>query len=125
MEWLLLLLLVVGITAFIFLKNKNEKVVATETVSHIKKYAAVRIKPHEHACNAAFDYSHRVYLASEAPLLPLNDCDKSDSCRCGYVHYDDRRNANMQRRGESITMTDVHSGRERRDETKHGRRKND
>lgn len=125
MEWLLLLLLIVGITTFVFIKNKNRNDVQPKTASHTKKYTAVRIKPHEHACNAAFDCSHRVYLAAEAPLLPLNDCDKSDSCRCGYVHYDDRRNAGLQRRGESITMTDVHSGRERRDEEKRGRRRND
>lgn len=125
MEWLLLLLLIVGITAFIFFKNTNKKVVPVEAESHKKKYKAVRIKPHQHACDAAFDCSHRVYLAAEAPLLPLNDCDKSDSCRCRYVHYDDRRNAGIQRRGESFTMTDVHSGRERRDESKRGRRKND
>jgi len=125
MEWVLLLVLVACVALFVFFKNKKQTQIHPEPVIQKKRYSAVRIMPHEHACNAAFDCSHRVYLAVEAPLLPLPDCDKADSCRCAYKHYDDRRHSGLQRRGESFTMTDVHDGRERRDETQHGRRKSD
>jgi len=125
MEWVLLLVLLVCVVLFVFLRKEKAAKVHTEPVTQQKRYAAVRIKPHDHACNAAFDCSHRVFLAVEAPLLPLNDCDKSDTCRCAYIHYDDRRHSGLQRRGECFTMADVHDGRERRDETKHGRRRTD
>jgi hypothetical protein len=124
MEWFLIIVVIIAVIAMIFISRKKQPKTAPAEEQHKKSFAAVRIKPHEHACNAAFDYSHRVYLVDEAPLLPLPDCDKAETCRCGYTHYDDRRQG-LQRRGMSFTMTDVHSKKDKRDEEKHGRRKDD
>ncbi|WP_438970122.1 hypothetical protein [Methylophaga sp.] len=123
MEWVFLLVFITGIALFVFVRKQKQ--VPPEHEVHKMNYAAVRIKPHQHACDAAFDCSHRVFLVAEAPLLPLPDCTKSESCRCGYVHYDDRRSSGLQRRGESIVMRDVFDKRERRDEERRGRRATD
>ncbi|MTI64072.1 hypothetical protein [Methylophaga sp.] len=119
-----LFILIVGVLAVYLLLIRKKKPESPVPEIHKHPYAAVRIKPHQHACNAAFDMSHRVFLVSEAPTLPLNDCNKADSCRCGYVHYDDRRNGH-DRRGESIVMRDAYSKKERRNEERQGRRKRD
>jgi len=123
MEVAVVILILVIVAAY-FLFLRRPKKVQSEPLSTRKPYAAVRIKPHEHACNAAFEMSHRTFLASEAPILPLRDCNKSESCRCGYRHYDDRRQ-DHERRGESIVMIDAYNKKERRDDEKHGRRKED
>jgi hypothetical protein len=120
----ILLLAIVAIYFLVFRRPK-EKAVEPEPLSARKPYAAVRVKPHEHACNAAFEMSHRTFLVAEAPILPLQDCNKSESCHCGYRHYDDRRQTSA-RRGESFVMRDVYTKKERREEgEKHGRRKDD
>lgn len=116
-------LLLLAIVA-IFLVLRRPKASHVKPVSTRKPYAAVRITPAEHACNAAFESAHRVYLASEAPLLPLQDCSKRESCRCGYSHYDDRR-LGSERRGGNVVMRDAYNKKERRTEEKRGRRKDD
>jgi hypothetical protein len=119
------IILLVAVVAIYFLVLRRPKVEQPEPLSARKPYAAVRVKPHEHACNAAFDMSHRTFLVAEAPILPLQDCNKSESCRCGYRHYDDRRQT-RERRGESLVMRDAYTKKERRDEgEKHGRRVDD
>lgn len=120
---MVILLLVVAAVYFLVIRKPKEKA-PPEPLVNRKPYAAVRVKPHQHACNAAFDISHRTFLVSEAPILPLPDCNKAESCRCGYVHYDDRRHG-RERRGDSIVMRDAYTKKERRDEEKHGRRKDD
>lgn len=123
MEIALFILIVCVIAVYLlFIRKKKPEPSTPEIVKH--PYTAVRIKPHQHACNAAFDMSHRVFLVSEAPKLPLNDCNKAESCRCGYVHYDDRRRG-QDRRGESIVMRDAYNKKERRDDEHQGRRKTD
>jgi hypothetical protein len=119
-----LFILIVGVLAVYLLLIRKKKPEPPTPEVHKHPYAAVRIKPHQHACNTAFDMSHRVFLVSEAPKLPLNGCDKTESCRCGYVHYDDRR-LGRDRRGESIVMRDAYSKKERRSEERQGRRKRD
>lgn len=42
------------------------------------------------ACDAAKLLQDRVFLATDAPSLPLPECDHS-SCRCRYEYLDDRR----------------------------------
>lgn len=118
----MVILLLLALVALYFILHKP-KPSHSEPV-HQHPYSAVRVKPHEHACNAAFDMSHRTFLVAEAPVLPLRDCDKTESCRCGYRHYDDRRQG-KERRGESIVMIDSYNKKERRDDVKHGRRKDD
>lgn len=119
---LVILLLLVAAAYFLFFRRPKKA--QPEPLSTRKPYAAVRVKPHEHACNAAFEMSHRTFLVAEAPILPLPDCNKSESCRCGYRHYDDRRQ-DRQRRGDSLVMRDAYTKKERRDDEMHGRRQDD
>lgn len=124
MEIAMVILLLVVAVVYVLLIRKKPPEAPSEPITHKKPYAAVRVKPHQHACNAAFDISHRVFLVAEAPMLPLNDCNKAETCRCGYVHYDDRRQSH-DRRNETIAIQKDHGSKERRHEDNHGRRKED
>lgn len=53
-------------------------------------YHAVSIKFPAHACLAAKELQGRRFLASEAPHLPLPECDAAE-CKCVFAHHDDRR----------------------------------
>ncbi|HMK86508.1 MAG TPA: hypothetical protein VK437_11170 [Steroidobacteraceae bacterium] len=50
------------------------------------------------ACSAALACKAKRFLSSEAPRLPLAECD-SPQCRCRYRHFADRR-ANARRASE-------------------------
>lgn len=117
-------LLLLAIVA-VFLLFRRPKTAYVKSVSRRKPFAAVRINPAEHACNASFELSLRVFLASEAPLLPLQDCSKRENCRCGYTHYDDRRVSSSERRGDNVVMRDAYNKKERRTDDTRGRRKDD
>ena len=54
-------------------------------------YHAVSIRCGKNACQAAQDKLGQRHLSAEAPLLPLDQCDRTDQCDCRYEHYDDRR----------------------------------
>jgi len=53
-------------------------------------YHAVSIQIGYGACQEARDCAGKRFLSAEAPTLPLGGCDAA-SCRCRYVHHDDRR----------------------------------
>jgi hypothetical protein len=53
-------------------------------------YHAVVIAAPANACAAAQACKGKRYLSTEAPRLPLADCN-SRRCECKYRHYDDRR----------------------------------
>lgn len=42
------------------------------------------------SCKTAGDMADRIYLAKDAPPLPLENCTEK-SCRCKYEFLDDRR----------------------------------
>lgn len=44
-------------------------------------------------CGAARAIGGQRFLSDEAPLLPLEGCDRRDQCSCRYRHYSDRRTA--------------------------------
>jgi hypothetical protein len=54
------------------------------------EYHAVAIRIQPYACDAARQLEGRRFLASDAPRLPLPDCDR-DRCDCRFQHYADRR----------------------------------
>jgi len=60
------------------------------------RYAAVTIYPCLEACPAAWKLQDVRYVSSEAPTLPLTDCDQA-TCKCRYRKYDDRRDAEDRR----------------------------
>lgn len=54
------------------------------------RWRSVRIRPGLIACQQVVDLNSQVFLAREAPELPLPSCGEHD-CRCHYVFLDDRR----------------------------------
>jgi hypothetical protein len=57
----------------------------------IAAFHAVVIRCTAASCAAAKNLQGEPYLAVEAPLLPLANCDRSTRCKCSYQHRDDRR----------------------------------
>ena len=57
----------------------------------VSPFHAVEIRCTKNACQAAKDTRGERYLSAEAPLLPLDQCDRPDRCQCRYQHYKDRR----------------------------------
>ena len=53
-------------------------------------YHAVSLKFLPSACDAAKAMEGERYLSTEAPNIPLPECDAS-KCKCRYVHHKDRR----------------------------------
>lgn len=53
-------------------------------------YAAVSVDPGRQACRAAKKLEGERFLSTEAPSLPLADCDES-TCGCHYRKHEDRR----------------------------------
>jgi hypothetical protein len=56
------------------------------------RWHAVAIVPGATHCQAAEAAKGRRFLSSQAPILPLRDCDIA-SCSCKYRHHEDRRGA--------------------------------
>jgi hypothetical protein len=73
------------------------------------------------ACHAARACKGKRYLSSEAPKLPLADCNAS-ICACRYRHFDDRR-AGARRAEEAGPDAKRRPASDRR--TKKGRRAED
>lgn len=56
-----------------------------------KKYTSVELISRPDArCEAVQQLAGKRFLAQEAPLFPLRDCDQAD-CGCTYRRYPDRR----------------------------------
>lgn len=64
-------------------------------------------------CAAAKTTAGRRFLATEAPLLPLTDCDRRDQCQCRYRHFPDRRKG-PRRRVEGAPPNEKVTGTEER-----------
>lgn len=60
------------------------------------RWRSVRIRPGLICCEHATAMSEQIYLAKEAPHLPLPECTESD-CRCHYLFLDDRRSGEDRR----------------------------
>lgn len=69
----------------------DEKSERDEKTSDSQYHAVSLILP-SNACDAAKALNGKRFLASEAPIFPVDRCDVS-SCSCGYQHYDDRRDS--------------------------------
>ena len=67
------------------------------------KFHAVSIRLGSNACTAAKEMQGERFLASEAPQMPLPDCDVTD-CQCRFAHYKDRRTKDDRRNPYSGTM---------------------
>jgi hypothetical protein len=77
---------------------------------NVTLYHAVAIRCEKTPCQAAQDNQTERYLSAEAPLLPLDQCDRPDQCNCRYQHYEDRRGG-PRRRSEQGLPGDTDSER--------------
>lgn len=60
----------------------------------INAYQAVSVITCARACRAAVELGETRILAKRAPVLPLAQCDRPQSCSCRFKKYEDRRTAN-------------------------------
>jgi len=67
----------------------------------------------EYTCTAAAALRGKRFLSSEAPALPLSNCQAPGRCACHFRHHADRRNEQRRARDNDIPDT-VYSGPERR-----------
>lgn len=86
-------------------------------------YHAVSIYCGKNACQAAQDKLGERTLSAEAPLLPLDICDRPDHCECRYRHFDDRRSGPRRRSEDGLQEQSDSEQEERRHAT--GRRADD
>lgn len=63
-----------------------------------KAFHGVCLKPGLDACDAVLSAINQRYLSSEAPALPLSNCDRP-RCTCTYGHHADRRDNEDRRSG--------------------------
>lgn len=86
------------------------------------RWHAVTILPGATHCQAAEAARGRRFLSTEAPFLPLRECDAA-ACTCKYRHYQDRRGS--PRRSEEVRAGGLRSrdGVDRRNSR--GRRETD
>ncbi len=108
-------------------KAASRKVRSKRTSAPVRRhpYQSVSVRPGQSACEAVGKMKGQRFLASEAPLFPLTDCG-SAACSCKYVHHQDRRDNDGDRRLPVSLNTElyVHAGnRERRQRS--GRRATD
>ena len=89
------------------------------------KYRGVRVVAKGiNPCGAVRAIAEKRFLSSEAPILPLPDCD-SDECRCVYKRFDDRRVDARRMMDFGYSTASQFVVDEQRSPTSSGRRKDD
>lgn len=120
MEFFVFLFIVGALIFYLTAVPKTPKIYALDNY----RYPAVKIRPCKNACQAATQTSQIVFLALQAPKLPLNACDRIADCDCQFRHFADRRQQEDRRDGDYM-MHDVLQHRERRAVKRVGRRVSD
>jgi hypothetical protein len=59
--------------------------------SRRRSFKGAAINPCENSCEASRALAGKRFLVEHAPRLPLEGCDKIDTCACKYHNYPDRR----------------------------------
>lgn len=77
-------------SAGVSLARKNFSDKSLQSTASSTRWKAVRIKAGLMCCQKAEKLRGRIFLISEAPVLPLINCN-SNNCQCGYSYLDDRR----------------------------------
>ena len=81
---------------------------------NVTPFHAVAIFCGKTPCQSAKDNQKKRYLSAEAPLLPLDQCDRPDQCQCRYKHYEDRRAGPRRRIEQGLPGTTDAEREERR-----------
>ena len=74
----------------------SAKVEAGSKTSEITAWRSVKIRPGLVSCARVKNMVNQIYLASEAPALPIGLCTEKE-CQCRYIRLDDRRNSENRR----------------------------
>lgn len=87
-------------------------------------FHCVEVHHHTHGCEAVKKSHGKRFLSAQAPILPLEGCDKAH-CDCDYIHHADRRVE--LRRNDTGIQHELYgqNGESEHREEHHGRRKND
>ncbi len=98
---------------------------AASSAAQGSKYHAVSVKCGAGACEQALALENRRFLSGQMGQLPLEGCTAAD-CRCKFVHYPDRRDAEGDKRAPTALRSELYaaSGKPER-RTRAGRRKSD
>lgn len=105
--------------------SKTAKVARSTAPQSSNRFRAVSLQCDTGACDAALALGNKRFLPADLGPLPLADCN-SPKCNCTYVHHDDRRSAEGDKRAPSALSTDLYhtSGKPER-RTRKGRRESD
>jgi len=81
---------------FIFGKTGDKKALGIKRgpkrkISERSAFQAVRIHTRRDSCEKARSLAGQAFLCTQAPIIPLPECNKSVNCRCVYEHLTDRR----------------------------------
>lgn len=133
---LILAAVVLAIVVFRFLRSSSKPAgKAASTSKRVKSakavtassnaYHAVSVTCGPQACKQALALGEKRFLPAEMPQFPLADC-TSSNCQCKFVHYDDRRDSEGDKRAPTALRSELYtaSGRPERRGTG-GRRKTD
>ena len=89
-------------------------------------YQAISCRSGAGNCAAVEGLKDQRFLVEDAPQLPLADCTSSERCKCKYLHHEDRRDNDDDRRalyGIKSEFYEYTSKQDRR--VKNGRRESD
>ena len=86
----------------------------------VNPHHALSIEPGPKCCDKARELKNQRFLASEAPTLPLRQCE-TVSCTCRYAHHSDRRRTKGRR--DQLRIRRGHELNDRREGS--GRRADD
>jgi len=70
-------------------RKRTRQAIPAQSVRNL--FHGVAIRAQDDCCPAAEAIAGQRFLSDEAPLLPLENCDRRASCRCRYRHFTDRR----------------------------------
>lgn len=107
---------------------KNSNAGKTNNQTPPKPFRGTSIVFDENACDAVKANGNKRFLVAtgDTPMLPLSGCDVS-RCNCKYMHHDDRRDFDDDRRHSAALQTELYedTGNSNRRLKKRGRRKSD
>ena len=113
------------VTALVMLqvakKKSAESTLETEPAAkrETTQFASVKLRCDRHACAAAIEMRDQVFLAAEAPTLPLSKCDATH-CQCRYAKASDRRSVEGRRAIDLGIQPLIFDGAENRAEDRRG-----
>lgn len=107
-------------------KNTAKPAGAQAVNNDANPFRAVSIKAGTGSCVAVKAVQGERFLIGTVPHIPLADCG-SKSCTCKYVHHEDRRRPDDERRAPAALATNLYAstGNEDRRTRRRGRRETD